>query len=148
MKKRFLIIIFVLIFSLSILIYAKLNSTENKVCFNENCFNVELAKTKEETSKGLMNREFLDKDSGMLFIFPTESIHSFWMKNTLIPLDIIWISKDLEVLDIKENFQPCTKDSCETYSPNEKSLYVLELNAGTVNKTKLKKQDKLVFSLI
>ena len=147
MKKRFLIITLVLVFSLLIFTYAKLNSNKNKVCFNENCFNVELAKTKEETSKGLMNREFLNKDSGMIFIFPTESIHSFWMKNTLIPLDIIYISKDLKVVEIIENVEPCTKDPCDIYRPNENSLYVLELNAGTVDKINLDNGDKIEFHL-
>ena len=56
---------------------------------------------------GLMFRENMDSDRGMLFIFEKEGEYPFWMKNTLIPLDIIWINKDKEVVFISENAQPC-----------------------------------------
>lgn len=65
-----------------------------KVCFNENCFTVELAQTDEQRQTGLMGREQLDKDKGMLFVYDEDGIYTFWMKNTLIPLDMIWIDSN------------------------------------------------------
>jgi len=123
----------------------KKNLKINKVCINNNCFYVELAETQEERSRGLMYRETLDKDKGMLFIFDEEKEHSFWMKNTLIPLDIIWINKDKEVVDIKKNVQPCVEEKCEIFKPSNKAKYVLELNAGQSDKTNIKIGDRFNF---
>ena len=115
------------------------------VCINDDCFFVELAKTRKETAKGLMYRESLDQDKGMLFIFDEEREHSFWMKNTLIPLDMIWINKDKEVVDIKKNVQPCVQEECEIFKPSNRASYVLELNAGQSDKTNIKIGDGLIF---
>lgn len=120
------------------------NTKINRVCLDD-CFYVELAETQEERSKGLMYRESLDQDKGMLFIFDQEKEHSFWMKNTLIPLDIIWINKDKEVVDIEKNVQPCVQEECEIFKPNDKAKYVLELNAGESDKTNIKIGDTLIF---
>ncbi|MDP2673111.1 MAG: DUF192 domain-containing protein [Nanoarchaeota archaeon] len=140
-KNLIFIIIFfiILVFLFSYLI----NSNKNRVCFNKNCFKVEIASTPEELSKGLMFRESLDKNSGMLFIFPENGIYSFWMKNTLIPLDIIWINSDKEIVFIKENVQPCLENDCESFSPNETAKYVLELNSGTTENIGLSVGDNL-----
>lgn len=126
----------------------KKNSKINKVCINNNCFYVELAKTQEEITDGLMYREVLDEDRGMLFIFDEEKEHSFWMKNTLIPLDIIWINKDKEVVDIKKNVQPCVQEKCEIFKPSNKAKYVLELNAGQSDKTNIKIDNRFNFFLL
>jgi len=69
----------------------------------------------------------------MLFIFDTEDKYGIWMENMSFPIDIIWISADKQVVDIKTNAQACVID-CETYSPQENALYVLEVNAGFVEK--------------
>ncbi len=94
----------------------------------------ELAKTPAQWSRGLMYRPSLPADSGMLFIFPQESIQSFWMKNTLIPLDMIFISADQKIVDLKNNFLPCTADPCPTYQSAAPAKYVLEVNGGLVKK--------------
>ena len=147
MKNRNLYILIVCFFILIFLLFYIINSDKNKVCFSEECFNLEIALTQEELSKGLMFRESLDKNSGMLFIFPEENFHSFWMKDALIPLDIIWINSDKEIVFIKENVQPCLEEICETYSGDEKTLYVLELNAGTAEKLELKIGDEIELRL-
>ncbi len=89
----------------------------------------EIAQTPEEKMKGLMNREFLDPNHGMLFVFDTEDYYTFWMKNTLIPLDIIWINKDHQIVDIQTH-SPCEKQ-CENAYPKEKARFVFEVNAHT-----------------
>ena len=102
------------------------------VCFSEDCFSVEVADEDAERTTGLMNRESLDADSGMLFIFESDGNYPFWMKNTLIPLDMVWLNSDKEIVFIKENALPCEQDPCSIITPNGTAKYVVELNAGVV----------------
>ena len=88
---------------------------------------VEVVRTPEERATGLMYRDKLDKGTGMLFIFEEPEIQSFWMKNTLIPLDMIFVDSSLEIVGIVENAQPLTLDPRRI---EEKSHYVLEVNGG------------------
>ena len=99
-------------------------------------FKVELAKTPYEHMQGLMHRQSLPMDQGMLFIFNDEAIRSFWMKNTLIPLDMLFIASSGEVVGIIHEAEPLTLDS---RSVNEKSRYVLEINGGLCQKLGLKR---------
>ena len=112
---------------------------------NNDYFYIELAETQEQRSRGLMYRETLDQDKGMFFIFDEEKEHSFWMKNTLIPLDIIWINEDKEIVDIKKDVQPCVQEECQIFKPSNKAKYVLELNAGQSEKTNIKIGNRLIF---
>ncbi|MBI2546034.1 DUF192 domain-containing protein [Candidatus Woesearchaeota archaeon] len=89
----------------------------------------EIADTDKERAQGLMFRESLPENQGMLFIFDDEADRVFWMKNTLIPLDMIFISKDLEVVDI-QHAAPCTADPCTLYNSTKPAKYVLEVNAN------------------
>jgi poly-gamma-glutamate synthesis protein (capsule biosynthesis protein) len=114
-------------------------------CFGNNCFYAEIVDKSEDMMLGLMFRKNLDEDRGMLFVFPEYKNHSFWMKNTLIPLDIIWLNENMEVAYIGENIQPCVGEICKSINPIEKSKYVLELNAGTAQKINLKIGEKLTF---
>lgn len=102
---------------------------ETMVCFGDKCFMVEVADTPEGRAEGLMFRESLEPDKGMLFVFDQESEYGFWMKNTIIPLDIIWINSDGEVVFISKETQPCD-ESCPSIRPDRRAKYVLELNAG------------------
>lgn len=149
MKKKFLPTVFLLLILfltfIIILFYSHLKN-QNQVCFKNNCFTVELAITAQEQARGLMFREKLAPDKGMLFIFKDEGEHSFWMKNTLMPLDIIWINKDKEAVYISENIQPCKLDYCPAIKPDKKAQYVLELNGGTVDKIGLEVGDKIIFN--
>lgn len=106
--------------------------------------NVELAETPEEIGYGLMNRESLGEDSGMLFVFDDEDYRSFWMKNMIIPLDMIFISADGAIVDIKESFGPCVTGSCASYRSKEKAMYVLEVNAGFAGKNNINEGDTVV----
>ena len=108
------------------------NHQPSKITINNHIFNLEIASTSLEKSIGLMHRTQLNKDTGMLFIFENEKPQSFWMKNTLIPLDLIFINSNNNIVDIKHNFQPCNSDPCETYTSSQPASYVLEINGGLV----------------
>lgn len=120
---------------------------QNKVCFQDFCFEVEIAKTTEEKKQGLMFRESLDENKGMLFDFGKQGRHSFWMKNTLIPLDIIWIDKEKSVVFIRKNVQPCIQELCESISSDKEARYVLEINANMADKIGLSLGAKMVFDI-
>jgi hypothetical protein len=105
----------------------------------------ELAMTEEERSRGLMLRERLRPDQGMLFVFAEEGAYAFWMKNTLIPLDILWLDRDRRIVHIEPDLPPCRADPCPTYGPRRPGLYVLELAAGGAKLYGLKLFDRLEF---
>ena len=115
------------------------------VCLKNACVEAEIADTDVQRQRGLMYRESLPENKGMLFIFDYEARHSFWMKNTRFPLDIIWIDKDKRVVDIKPAVSPCAETSCEGLIPRDKALYVLEVNAGFAQKKKIQIGDKVSF---
>lgn len=105
-------------------------SDHRSVCIRGICFESEVAVTAAERSRGLMYRDTLAKDRGMLFVFPDESFHRFWMKNTRIELDIVFIGADRRVVSISRRARPCVKDPCPTYSPEGNTAYVLEIAGG------------------
>jgi len=123
------------------------SSRQSTVWFEKHCFYVELARTPEERARGLMFREHLDPDKGMLFIFDWEAVHPFWMKNTLIPLDIIWINRNGEVVFISKDTQPCEQEPCPTINPYRKAKYVLEVCGGTADNIGLAVGDKLTLHI-
>ncbi len=83
----------------------------------------------------------------MLFVFSGEDKHAFWMKNTLISLDIIWIGENKEVVYIAKNIQPCKSIVCPSVSPDKPTKYVLEINGGKADEIGLKTGDKADFEL-
>lgn len=111
------------------------------VCFEQNCFGVEVVSDEPARQRGLMDRESLNKDRGMLFIFDNEDKHPFWMKNTKMTLDVIWIDKDYKIVDI-QTLNPCITDPCPTFTPSNNAKYVLEINAGLAQKLNLKTGDR------
>ncbi len=108
----------------------------------KNEIQVEVAKTPEERSHGLMERKHLGKDEGMLFIFETEDYHGFWMKNTLIPLSIAFIEKSGRIASITD-MKPLTLDS---HVPPKPILYALEMNKGWFSSHGVKVGDTIRFS--
>ncbi len=107
----------------------------------------ELADTPQKRARGLMFREKLASNAGMLFVFEDAGEWSFWMKNTKVTLDILWIGPDKRIVYIEENVPVCPKDPCPEYKPSKDALYALELPAGSVNREKLAKGMKLEFKL-
>ena len=103
---------------------------------------VEVVDTEPKIMKGLMYREHLPPDDGMLFMMPQEYDHAFYMRNTLIPLDMIFIAKDLTIAGIVENTEPKTETLRRVGKP---SLYVLEVNAGWTAAKQIKAGSKVRF---
>ncbi|MFL5308335.1 MAG: DUF192 domain-containing protein [Polyangia bacterium] len=94
-------------------------------------FHVEVATTPEEHARGLMYRSHLDTDAGMLFVFEQPDVQRFWMKNTLIPLDMIFIGPDRRIAGVVENAAPETET--ERMVP-ARSQYVLEIGGGLASR--------------
>lgn len=128
------IVIFIILLScvlvLLLVYFAFCKSNDRaEIIVGSQIFKVEIADTDKERVQGLKNRESLERGAGMLFVYDEPVILSFWMKDTKIPLDVIWISEDLEIVDIK-TLSPCEIDKCPVFSVNENAKYVLEINAG------------------
>lgn len=110
-------------------------------------FTVEIAETQEKQALGLMFRDSMPQDHGMLFLFPNEGIRSFWMKNTRIPLDIFYFDKDLALVSVSENTPPCRTQRCPGYPSAAPAKYVLELNSGKATDLGVKVGDTLELHL-
>lgn len=108
---------------------------------------IEYAQTPEKQKQGLAERALLDKNSGMLFVFPDEKVREFWMKDTLIPLDIIFISTNGRINEII-TMKPCAPDAstCPTYTSKESARFAIEVNAGFSQKNKIIEGDILEIS--
>jgi uncharacterized membrane protein (UPF0127 family) len=110
----------------------------------------EIADTPLKRAMGLMYRDHLDKDRGMVFLFGQPQAWGFWMKNTKIPLDMIWMDAKRRVVHVERHVPICTKtdDSCPLYKPNsEDAMYVLELAAGAAEEYKIEKGSILEFKI-
>ncbi len=136
MEFKFLILIAMLAAVLAVILTSKSETKYTKVIVGNAEVKAELADTPLKQMKGLMFRKSLPENSGMLFIFDKEDYYGFWMMNTSIPLDIIWINNDMEIVHIEKNVQPCGI-LCPVYKPNGKARYVLEVNSGFVDKHKI-----------
>lgn len=108
---------------------------------------VELANTDERRALGLMYRKALSPDMGMLFVFLDSDYRSFWMKNTLIELDIIYIDSAKKVVHIEARVPPCKADPCPSYPSSQPARYVLELGGGEAERLGLKPGDRVDFIL-
>lgn len=134
MNKKLKIIIFIFLAILGAALWFLLfpkKLDQSTVSFENKTFQVELAQTDQERQQWLMYRESLEEYKWMLFIFDDEWIHSFWMKNTLIPLDMIRINTidwENRVVDV-QTAEPCTTPDCDIYEPIWNSKFVLEINA-------------------
>ena len=96
-----------------------------------------------------MYRQHLARDRGMLFTFDQAQPWTFCMKNTNIPLDIIWLNEKKQIIHIARNVPICTRtdDGCPQYQPNDPAMYVLELGGGEADRLKLEKGSKLQFRI-
>ncbi|MFA9560864.1 MAG: DUF192 domain-containing protein [Nitrospirota bacterium] len=110
---------------------------------------VEIADSPDKRAQGLMFRPSMATDRGMLFLFPEPGDQAFWMKNTLISLDIFWLDESGTILHLEPNVPICTRkdDGCPRYQAPHKSLQILELNAGMAEKLDLAVGNQLKIDL-
>jgi len=107
---------------------------------------VELAQDDAERARGLMFRDAMDADRGMLFIHDAQEPQAYWMKNTKIALDILYFDNDHKLVSQQRDVPPCSLgDACPPYPSNAPARYVLELNAGQAEKLKLQDGAMLKF---
>ncbi len=116
---------------------------ENVIIFDEVVITIEKVSEPEEQQIGLSKYSSLPQKNGMLFVFDESDFHSFWMKDMKFPIDIVWLDETLRVVDIKRKIHP---DSYPTsFVPTEKAKYVLEVNAGFIDKNFIKLGDQATF---
>lgn len=109
-------------------------------------FTIEIADEPAERERGLMFRDEMAPDHGMLFIHDSEEPQSYWMKNTKIPLDILFFDHQRRLVSVQERVPPCTAgDRCPPYASEGSALYVLEINAGLAQSLGVKTGDELIF---
>ena len=136
--------IYLILYFFLVSFYTLSNEKIDVSIYNKNItFNVEVAKTIEERKSGLMYRKKLLNNEGMLFIFPREKIIQLWMKNTYIPLDVIFISENKVIVDIKKNMEKLSETIVKS---KVKSRYALEFNAGLIYKLDIEIGDKVLFN--
>jgi uncharacterized membrane protein (UPF0127 family) len=104
---------------------------------------IELAETPYEQQTGLMYRKTMEPNQGMLFVYSEESMHSFYMKNTYIPLDLIFFGKDSSIVSFQENAKPLDETSLPSKVPAQ---FILEVNAGKAEEWKLAEGDKMLIN--
>lgn len=108
-------------------------------------FYVEVVQTEAARQQGLMHRAELPADQGMLFLFDRMQPLAFWMKNTLIPLDIFYFDDQRRLVSVARNVPPCKSASCPTYPSAGPGLYTLELNAGSADALGVRRGEELLF---
>ncbi len=121
-----------------------IHNTPDSLAYTSVSYMAELATTEEEQTKGLGGRQSLALGTGMLFVFPEPGSYGFWMKDTLIPLDMIWIAADKHIVTIAKDVQPSSYPS--VYSPDEEAQYVLEVSAGEAEKNHFAVGDTVSFT--
>lgn len=142
MKKIYWICLIVLFIGLVVTAFFIFKSNKATVTIKEQKFSVEVAVTQKQREKGLSNRDSLEARSGMLFVFPINDIQPFWMKDTSIPLDIIWIN-DGKIVEMT-TLDPESEENIPNYIPKQKANYALELNAGTITENNFTLGDEVI----
>ncbi len=133
----------VALISLVLLACAGTGASGDTVVLKGQRFKVEIVVSPEERARGLMFREAMDADSGMLFVFAAPEPQAFWMKNTRIPLDILFFDNAARYLGVQANVPICRGDPCPAYPGPAPARYVLELNAGRAEALGLEVGDPL-----
>ena len=109
---------------------------------------IEVAADDDTRAQGLMFRDRVPEGTGMLFLFPQSGEYPFWMKNTLVPLDMIWVDELKRVVHVEHGVPPCKADPCPSYPPHAVAKYVLELGDGQAAKHRIVNGSTLTFQRI
>ena len=135
---------------ISLLAFTGMMGAENRfvtIFIQDKPFLAEIADTPEKQVRGLMFRRCLKDDYGMLFVFAEEEIRSFWMKNTLIPLDFIYLNDARQIVDMHCSVPPCRGDPCPSFTSALPARFVLEIKGGSAKKLKLRIGDKILIPI-
>jgi len=106
-------------------------------------YSIEIAEDNAAREHGLMDRESMPADHGMLFIFQDDAMRAFWMKNCKFPQDMLFFDAQRKLISVQRNVPACTADPCPAYSSGAPARYVLELNAGQAEKLGVHPGDEL-----
>jgi len=106
-------------------------------------FSIEIADNDAAREHGLMDRESMPQDHGMLFVFQDDAPRAFWMKNCKFPQDMLFFDADRRLVSVQHDVPACTADPCPPYSSGAPARYVLELNAGQARKLGLAPGDEM-----
>ena len=149
-KQIIILLIVIVLASLGLRIHQTFFTPEpeiiNTLLIKDQLIKIELAGTPAKQILGLSNRANLAQDSGMLFIFNDLVVRNFWMKDMLIPIDIIWINND-KVVGIEKNASIPTATNTPIFRSSEAVNLVLEVNAGYANKHNIKIGDNIYFNV-
>jgi len=118
-----------------------------QVLVKDQPFVIEVADTLEKQERGLMYRDCLPPERGMLFVYGEEDFRTFWMKNTRITLDLLFLNRERQVVDLIPRVPPCLQDPCATYTSAVPAQYVLEIAGGRAQELKLQIGDFVFFTL-
>jgi len=140
MKNKIIFILIFLIFLTSCTKYETIFIDNGE---EEIKIKAEIADTQEKRERGLQFRKNLDENKGMFFAFNSDASYSFRMVNTLIPLDIIFISKDFDIVEIF-HAEPCKEEPCKEYKTKKYSRYVLEVNGNFTTNNNIKVGDRII----
>ncbi len=109
----------------------------------DHVYTIEIASDDASRAHGLMDRTSMEVNHGMLFVFDDDAPRTFWMKNTKIPLDMLFFDADGKLISVQHNVPPCLADPCPGYSSGAPARYVLELNAGQAEQLKVTSGDAM-----
>lgn len=148
-QPKIILGLIIIVTTFTILVFYENEQKNNRLktsvlVIGQNEFKVELARTEQELEKGLGSRKALAANEGMFFVFNKSDYWGIWMKDMLIPVDIIWLDEKLTIVDLKENVSPQTYPA--VFQPIKPAYYVLELKAGTLTEKNIKKEDQIKLS--
>jgi uncharacterized membrane protein (UPF0127 family) len=141
-QKYYLIFAIILILFLSACSIKDINIEKAQIKINNKTITAEIVRSTEAQARGLSERKNLKQDQGMLFVYNKKIMPTFWMKDMLFPIDIIWICDD-EIVDLTENLPIPQNGETKKATPKEEINYVLEVNAGFIKNNNLKKSDNV-----
>lgn len=143
-RKYVYIIPVAILFGVAIFLFKNYEQKKSpQLTINDTQISIEIAQTNEQKQRGLCCRDNLPVNSGMLFIYETEGNYRFWMKDTRIPLDIIWFNSEKKIVHIEENVEPSSYPA--SFGSPEPAQFVLEVNAGYANAKKIRVGDSVSF---
>lgn len=153
MKQEYVLAIFLIFLIILIFYFVTAKGERKRITLinsegSEIPVDVELADNFTTRAKGLMGRKYLGENEGMLFVFEKPGIYPFWMLNTTIPLDAIFISEDFKVVEVIE-MEPCGLNifNCRLHTPKNKAKYVLEVNKGFSRKNSVSVNSTVILHL-